>query len=74
MTTGPARILGIDVGALSPGAPADICVFNPEAEKVLDVRKFVSQGKNHPFDGKTLPGVVSNAIVAGVDVLSLGPK
>ncbi len=74
VTTGPARILGIDVGALSPGAPADICVFNPEAEKVLDVRKFVSQGKNHPFDGKTLPGVVSNAIVAGVDVLSLGPK
>ena len=32
LTWGPARILGLDSGHLRIGAPADICVFDPDAE------------------------------------------
>ena len=70
VTTHPARILGIDVGTLTPGAPADVCVFDPTAERLIDVSQFVSQGKNHPFDGKTLPGVIAHTFVAGIEVVN----
>ena len=65
VTFNPACILGIDVGRLSPGAPADVCIFNPSLEQNIDVGDFYSQGRNSPFDGSNLAGQVTAVIVAG---------
>ena len=65
VATHPAQILGIEVGRLLPGAPADICVFDPGADWQVYSGKFVSQGNNTPFDKNALPGNVRSVIVAG---------
>ena len=65
VTAHPARILGIDVGRLLPGAPADICIFEPTNDWQVDSENFISQGSNTPFDQTTLPGNVKMVLVAG---------
>ena len=68
LTTGPARVLGLRGpfhAALKPGAPADVVVFDPNAEWVVDTSKFVSRGRNTPLDGATLRGMVVATMVAG---------
>jgi dihydroorotase len=65
MTTHPAQILGIEVGRLLPGAPADICVFDTGANRQVNAGEFISQGSNTPFDKSALPGNVRSVVVAG---------
>jgi len=64
-TTGPARILGIDRGTLSPGAPADVTIFSMDREWTYDVNKSFSKSRNSPFDGKTFKGGSVATVVAG---------
>ncbi|NBV77415.1 dihydroorotase [bacterium] len=66
MTWGPARILRVNRGHLSVGAPADIAIFDTKKEWVVDEKKFFSKGKNSPFIGKTLTGKAVSTIVGGV--------
>jgi len=72
VTAHPARILGIDVGKLLPGAPADICIFEPTTDRRVDSEQFISQGSNTPFDQSTLPGNVKMALIAGQIVTDQG--
>ena len=65
ITTDPARILGIDAGTLSVGAPADICVFDPEASYRITRESLKSQGKNTPFLGHELQGRVRYTLIDG---------
>ena len=65
VTSKPAKILGIDVGHLGVGAPADICVFDPDGERCIDAQNLQSNGTNTPFDGWTLCGTVRWTLVAG---------
>ena len=65
MSTQPARILGVPGGTLGVGAPADVVVLDPEREVTVDAKKFVSRGKNTPFDGRTYYGAVCATIVGG---------
>ncbi len=65
VTSEPARILKIDAGHLGVGAPADICVFDPEAYVKVTPGTLRSQGKNTPFLGYELPGRVCFTLVAG---------
>src|SRR5215831_21111599 len=64
-TSEPARILGIDAGHLSVGASADVCIFDPEAYFKVTAATLRSQGKNTPFLGYELPGVVRWTLVGG---------
>ncbi|MET0680363.1 MAG: dihydroorotase [Burkholderiales bacterium] len=64
-TCDPARVLGIDVGHLGIGAPADACIFDPESYFTVAPAGLRSQGKNTPFLGYELPGVVRWTLVAG---------
>jgi dihydroorotase len=47
----PARIIGVDGGTLAPGAAADVVVVAIGEEYKVDAAKFLSKGKNTPFDG-----------------------
>ena len=66
ITSDPAKIIGITkAGHLSPGARADICVFDPHAHAVISRENLRSQGKNTPFLGLELPGKVRYTLVEG---------
>jgi len=65
VTTNPAQILGIDVGKLLPGAPADICIVDTQVRRKLGITELISRGKNSPFTDTVLQGSVKTTIVAG---------
>lgn len=65
MTVNPARILNLEKGRLSVGSDADLTIFDPNEEWVVDASKFASKGRNTPFNGRTLKGKVKYTIVAG---------
>ena len=65
MSTAPARILGLEGGALAEGAVADIMLADLNAKYVIDSKDFVSKGKNTPFNGTEVYGKVCCTIVDG---------
>jgi dihydroorotase len=68
MTVGPARVLGpafAELATLKPGTPADIVLFDPDCEWVVDTRQFASKGKNTPLEGTRLKGRVAATLVEG---------
>ena len=65
ITSEPARILGVPSGRLTPGAPADLAIFDPAARLRIAPETLKSQGKNTPFLGCELAGRVRYTIVAG---------
>lgn len=65
ITETPASILAIDAGHLSPGAAADICIFDPETYWKVTPTTLKSQGKNTPFMGMELPACVKYTLVGG---------
>ncbi len=68
MSTRPARLLGVPGGALGVGDPADIVLIDPNRQVTVDASKFVSKGKNTPFDGKTYTGKICATLVAGREI------
>jgi dihydroorotase len=69
LTINPANILGIDKGRLKVGGPADLVIIDPEKEWVVDSMKFLSKGRNTPFQGRRLKGQVVMTIVNGEIVM-----
>jgi dihydroorotase len=67
LTCEPARIVdkGNELGTLRIGSPANITMFDPDREWVVDSSKFASKGKNTPFDGCKFKGRVMATIVDG---------
>jgi dihydroorotase len=65
LTMKPAQVIGIEAGTLSVGAAADITIFDPDAEWVVDVMQLASKSKNTPFGGWTMVGKVMETIVSG---------
>ena len=65
LTAQPARVLGIDRGHLGVGHAADVCVFDPELEWVIEPKALKSQGKNTPFLGLEVAGRVRWTLVDG---------
>ncbi len=65
LSANPARVLGVEGGALTEGAPADVTVLAPDLPVTVDVRTFRSLGRNSPFDGWSLRGGVAATIVGG---------
>jgi dihydroorotase len=64
-TVNPARILGLDRGTLSPGAPADLTLFSTDRQWTYDVNKSFSKSRNSPYHGRTFRGGPVATIVAG---------
>lgn len=65
MSYNPAQIIGSDRGRLEVGSPADVTIIDPEAEYVIDSMSFLSKGKNTPFDGRKVKGLVKATICDG---------
>ncbi len=72
LTAGPARVLALDAGTLTPGRPADITVFDPHAAWTVSADTLVSKSRNSPFLGRTLRGRVVHTVVGGRPVVALG--
>ncbi len=65
LTVNPARILGLEVGRLTPGMPADLVLFDPDLRWRIDTDRFRSKSKNAPFDGRPVQGRAERTIVDG---------
>ena len=74
LTRAPARVLGLDAGTLEVGKRADVTLIDPRAEWTVDPGKFRSRGKNTPFAGRTLTGVVRCTFLEGRPVYGDGPE
>lgn len=68
MTHKGAEICKLNAGTLSPGAPADICLFDPDAVWTVDASRFFSKSRNCPWHGNTLKGRVKGTFVGGRQV------
>jgi len=65
LSLAPARLLGLDCGRLSRGAPADLVLFDPDAPYVLDRFALRSKSKNTPFDRRRMTGRALMTLVGG---------
>ncbi len=70
-TAEPARLLNLDRGTLSVGAPADVTIIDPDLEWTFDKNKSISLSHNTPFHGHTWKGRAVRTIVAGETVWAL---
>ncbi|MCA0871795.1 dihydroorotase [Seohaeicola saemankumensis] len=68
MALNPALRLDLPSGRLSPGAPADLVLFDADAPFVLDRATLKSKSRNTPFDGQRMQGRVLATYVAGTPV------
>jgi dihydroorotase len=65
LTARPARLLGSEAGRLAAGAPADLCLFQPEAAWRVEAGALPGKASNTPFDGRALEGRVIGTWKAG---------
>jgi dihydroorotase len=65
LSTNPARLLGLEGGRLSKGAPADLIVIDLDTPWVVEPELLRSKAKNTPFDGARLEGRAILTVVAG---------
>jgi len=65
MSGAPARILGLEGGEIKEGGVADVMIADLDETWTIEPDKFVSKGKNNPFGGTKLNGVVKYTIVDG---------
>lgn len=66
MALGPANILGLSgKGSLSVGADADVTVFDPASEWMVEEKNIESKSKNTPFLGRKMIGAAAITIVGG---------
>lgn len=68
LTIGPARAFAIPGGTLAAGAPADVTLFDPDREWVVDPQRFRSRSRNTPFTGWRLRGAIAATFVGGREV------
>ena len=68
LTSEPAKIIGDKygkLGTLTPGAIADVTIFDPNLEWEVDPPTFASKGKNTPLAGSILRGKIIATISRG---------
>jgi dihydroorotase len=65
LSTGPARVLGLPGGTLSPGSPGDLTFLHLERSLVVEPDTFLSRARNTPFKGWKLRGRAVGTVVGG---------
>ena len=66
LSSNPARIFSLErMGTLSPGAHADVTIFDPGKKWTYDASQSKSKSRNTPYDGWNFTGRVVATIVGG---------
>jgi dihydroorotase len=68
LTCEPASIIGDKygkLGTLAIGVPADVTIFDPNRDWIVDTKTFASKGKNTPLAGSRLKGKTMATISQG---------
>lgn len=76
MATAPAARVGLaGKGAIAVGADADLCVFAPDEELVVDVARLHHKNPLSAYAGRTLTGTVRQTWLRGTPIdLSAAPR
>jgi dihydroorotase len=72
LTWRPAAIAGLEDahgGPVAPGRPANLCIFDPDEEWIVDPRRSASRSRNNPYAGRTVRGRVRHTVLAGEPVV-----
>ena len=65
MSTIPAKLMHLPAGSLKPGCAADLMMFDPDEEWIVDSNRFRSKSRNSPFKGMTFKGKVKLTLLGG---------
>ncbi len=68
LAANPARILGIDAGALEPGMPADLILVDPNLSWQIQGERMVAKAANTPFEGLPVQGKVVRMWKGGSEI------
>ena len=71
MSVAPARAFGLAGGTLREGAPGDVTLIDPAARWTVAASRFLSKGRNTPFEGWELVGRAVMTVVGGRAVWEL---
>ena len=56
MSINPRRILNLPEIRIAEGQSANLTIFDPACEWIVDIQAFKSKSKNSPFGGRKLTG------------------
>lgn len=65
MSYKPSRILTLNKGVVNVGAIADLMIFNPTEDYLVNAKEFKSKARYSPYDGMALNGLIKYTIVDG---------
>jgi dihydroorotase len=67
----PAAIAGLSEHGrpIEPGAPANLTVFDPKEQWLVDAQRLASRARNTPFAGRKLTGRVRHTVFRGEPVV-----
>lgn len=65
MSANPAKLLGLNQGLIEEGLRADLVLIDENEEDIIDTNKFISKGKNNPFNNQKIIGKVIMTIRDG---------
>jgi dihydroorotase len=65
LSSSPAATFGLPGGHLSPGAPADVTVVDPNGEWTVEPARLQSRSRNTPYAGMAMVGRVVHTFVGG---------
>lgn len=70
--TAPANFSGVATGTIEAGRRADIVVWDPDTERVIDGAALFQRHPLTPYAGHTLQGAISTTLVRGRTVFADG--
>ncbi|SHH84639.1 dihydroorotase [Clostridium grantii] len=68
MSKSPASIMNLNIGAIEQGYKADLVLVDLEKSYEIDSEKFISKGKNTPFNGMNVQGEILLTLKEGKKV------
>lgn len=73
LSTGPARILGLEGhGSIATGRPANVVVFDPHEAWTVDPGELHSRARNTPYAGRSLRGRARHVFYGGRRTVAAG--
>lgn len=73
MSKNPAKMMGLNKGEIKTGFEGDLVLVDINKKVKIESERFVSKGKNTPFEGMTYTGAVETTIKGG-KILYRGEK